>query len=191
MNNLQRGIMRKMIISIFFVLVFLCSCSEPNKPASENLDKYKEIGKKQEQTAAEGMQYQNPMKTIEELSQTIKQQPKNAVIYNNRGTAYHSLGQHQLAVNDYDKAVALKKDYADAYNNRGVAYYSLGKYDKAIEDFNKAISLKQNFGDAYANRGLLYLKLNKKDLGCPDAKKACEFGRCRVSKEAQSKGVCK
>ena len=180
--------MRKIIITIFVVLAFICSCSEQNKPASNNLDKDKE--KVQEKVVSNGGKYANPIKSIEELSMVIKQQPNNALIYNNRGTAYYSLGQHQLAIEDYNKAISLKQNYADAYNNRGAAYYSLGQDKQAIEDFNKAISLKQNLANAYANRGLIYLKQGKKELGCPDAKKACELGQCKVSKEAQSKRIC-
>jgi tetratricopeptide (TPR) repeat protein len=36
-----------------------------------------------------------------------------------------------LLVN-YDKAIALKPDYAEAHNNRGVALYDLRRYDAAL-----------------------------------------------------------
>lgn len=179
--------MRKIIMTLFVILAFICACSEQEKkPVSNNLDKATDM----EKGVAKEKKNTNPMKDIEYLTKMIKEQPQSALAYNNRGTAYHSLKQHELAIEDYNKAINLKKDYADAYNNRGASYYSLGKHQQAIEDFNKAISLKQNFASAYANRGLTYLNQGNKELGCPDAKKACELGICKVSKEAQSKKVC-
>jgi tetratricopeptide (TPR) repeat protein len=45
--------------------------------------------------------------------------------YNNRGNAKRKLGKYQEAIADYNQAIKLKPDYADAYNNRGSAKYDL------------------------------------------------------------------
>ncbi|MGH6907325.1 MAG: tetratricopeptide repeat protein [Aestuariivirga sp.] len=63
------------------------------------------------------------------------------VAYNNRGNAYSNKNEYDLAIADYDKAIALNPEYAEAYNNRGNAYYRKGKYDRAIADYDKAIAL--------------------------------------------------
>ena len=156
--------------------------SEKNKTAPEKIDN--------ERALWNGKKYTDPKKAIEYLNNDIKLQQKNAVKYNNRGTAYYGLGEYQLAIEDYNKAISLKKGYADAYNNRAAAYYSLGKHQLAIEDCNKAIKLKKDFVDAYANRALIYLKLGNKDLGCADARKACELGMCGILEKAKNKGSC-
>jgi len=49
------------------------------------------------------------------------------------------------AVNAYQKAIALKPDYADAYSNMGVAFKDLGKLNNALEAYKKSISLRPNF----------------------------------------------
>ena len=78
------------------------------------------------------------------------------VFYNNRGIDYGEKGEHDLAVEDFTKAIELKPDYALAYNNRGAVYRSKGEYDKAIEDCNKAIQLKSDYAEPYSNRGAAY-----------------------------------
>ena len=45
-----------------------------------------------------------------------------AIAYYNRGIAYYSLGQYELAIADYDEAIRLDPQYAEAYCNRGTAY---------------------------------------------------------------------
>jgi hypothetical protein len=52
-------------------------------------------------------------------------------------------GDNRGAIEDYDQAIQLKSDYADAYYNRGNSYQSLGNKQSAIADFQKAANLYQ------------------------------------------------
>ena len=73
--------------------------------------------------------------------------------YDNRGFAKYVLGQYEEAINDYDKAIELRPDYAPVYKNRGNAKAELGRYEEAITDFDKAIKLEpdnQNFHNGRA-----------------------------------------
>ena len=45
------------------------------------------------------------------------------------------------ALADYDRAIALKPDYADAFNNRGAALAEQGQYEQALSSYEKAITL--------------------------------------------------
>jgi tetratricopeptide (TPR) repeat protein len=175
--------MQKIIILIFLILTFICSCSEKNKTASDWLEKEKALW--------DGKQYTDPKKAIEYLNNAIKLEPNNAETYTKRGAAYINLGQYQQAIEDFNKAIGLKQDYPSAYNNRGAAYYSLGQYQQAIEDFNKAIGLKQDYANAYNNRGTAYLSQGNKELGCRDAQKACALGNCKSLELAKGKGLCR
>ena len=64
-------------------------------------------------------------------------------------------GDFDRAIADFNRAIELKPDYAEAYNNRGNAYSDKGDFDHAIADFSKAIELKPDFPIAYNNRSVV------------------------------------
>ena len=57
------------------------------------------------------------------------------------------------ALASYDKAIALKPDYAEAYNNRGNALTDLKRPADALASYDRAIALKPDYAEAYNNRG--------------------------------------
>jgi tetratricopeptide (TPR) repeat protein len=61
--------------------------------------------------------------------------------YNNRGLSYYGLGQYQLAIDDFSKAIGMKQDYADAYNNRATVYLKQGNNEIGCGDAQKACAL--------------------------------------------------
>lgn len=65
-----------------------------------------------------------------------------------------------VAIAEYDRAIRLKSDNADAYVNRGLLKAKLGQYSGAITDYNRAISLKPDYADGY-----YYRAKAKHDLG--------------------------
>ena len=75
----------------------------------------------------------------------------------------HPLGRHEAALVDFDKAIQLKPDHAEAYNNRGVTKKALGRLDEAREDYQKALALAQESGKedviAAAKRNLRGVRL--------------------------------
>ena len=52
--------------------------------------------------------------------------------------------QYKAAIADYDEAIRLKPDLAEAYNNRGLAKKELGLTDEARKDFETALELARN-----------------------------------------------
>jgi len=46
----------------------------------------------------------------------------------NRGFDYDESGEYRRAIQEYDRAIELDPNYADAYVNRGVTYDNLGNY---------------------------------------------------------------
>ena len=64
------------------------------------------------------------------------------------GLAYNK-GEHNAAIEYYDKIVALDKSYAAAYYNRGLAKVHLLDYIGAVEDFGKAVEIDPNFAAEY------------------------------------------
>ena len=73
---------------------------------------------------------------------------------------------------DFNKAIKIKPDYAEAYYNRGFVYAGRGEYKQAIADFDKAIALKPDLAEAYNNRGLAYAEKGDDDRAIADYDKA-------------------
>lgn len=64
-----------------------------------------------------------------------------ASAYNNRGAAEMNLHNYQSAKADFDTAIMMKTEYANALDNRGRAKIELGDKEGACEDWQKAYSL--------------------------------------------------
>ena len=79
---------------------------------------------------------------VQDYSEAIKLEPKNAEAYNNRANAYSLLGQFNHALRDYDQAIKLDPKNARIYANRGMIKLRQGKGEDAQVDFNKAVELQ-------------------------------------------------
>ncbi len=88
--------------------------------------------------------------------------PKDAVLWNKMGIAYHQMLQLDNALKSYQQAVKLKKDYSEAINNIGTVYYARKNYRRAITYYQRALkiapqtsrsaSIYSNLGTAYFSR---------------------------------------
>ena len=56
-----------------------------------------------------------------------------------RGDSYAEEGQYEMAIQEYDEAIRLERDDADAYYKRGLAHEALGNTKEAERDFESAI----------------------------------------------------
>ncbi len=59
-----------------------------------------------------------------------------------RISVYDILDQSEKAIEDYDKAIEIDPQYAEAYYNRGSAYDILGQSEQARQDYAKAEALR-------------------------------------------------
>ncbi len=72
------------------------------------------------------------------LTKAIKYDKHNFEAYYYRGCAKVNAQKYREAIGDFEKAVELKPDYADAYFNLGRTYYLLNDADKACEYYKLA-----------------------------------------------------
>ena len=98
---------------------------------------------------------------LHEAEALAQQFPQSAILFNIQGSALKDLGRLDLAIKAYNKALAIKPDYANAYNNMGNALKDQGKLEEAIEAYNKALVIKPDYAEAHMNLSFLLLNTNR------------------------------
>lgn len=105
-----------------------------------------------------------PTKALDILTNAIRIYP-TAQLYYNRGLLYYNRNDNKSAIEDYNEAILLKPNFAEAFNSRGNSMKELGKNEDAIQDYNTAILFKPDLALAFNNRGVV-----KHNMGfCNDA----------------------
>jgi tetratricopeptide (TPR) repeat protein len=106
---------------------------------------------------------------------TIAQSTETAADYIAQGDAKYNSGDKQGAIEDYDRAIELDPQNAEAYTYRGTAKYDLGDKQAAIEDYDKAIELQPDLALAYVSRSNVKVDLGDKESAIQDLSTAAEL----------------
>ncbi|KEZ45312.1 hypothetical protein SAPIO_CDS2115 [Scedosporium apiospermum] len=122
-------------------------------------------------------EFDEALKEFENISDTSK-------ILFNMGVIHATLGEHEKAVECYQRAIRLDQYLAVAYFQQGVSNFLLGDFEEALANFNDTLLyLRGNTMIDYAqlgllfklyscevlfNRGLCYIYLQQKDAGLQD-----------------------
>jgi tetratricopeptide (TPR) repeat protein len=80
-------------------------------------------------------------KALKCFSNVLEKLPEDKTVYIARGLVYQDMGNHQFAVNDFNSAINLDPNFAEAYYRRGVSKLKSRRYHEAIEDFRKSLEL--------------------------------------------------
>lgn len=72
------------------------------------------------------------------LTKAIQYDKNNYEAYYYRGCAKTNAMKYKDAISDFEKAIEIKPDYADAYFNIGKVYFLMGDEDKACEYYKLA-----------------------------------------------------
>ncbi|MFM6090550.1 MAG: tetratricopeptide repeat protein, partial [Dolichospermum sp.] len=108
------------------------------------------------------------------INKAIELSPR-AAFYNNRGNVRDDLGDKQGAIDDYNQAIKINPNYAQAYNNRGFVRNELRDKQGAIDDYNQAIKINPNYAKAYYGRGNVRDDLGDKQGAIDDYTQAIKF----------------
>ena len=116
-----------------------------DKSASEELDKaWKAMANKDWAGAA---------KILTALRATHKDNP---VVWFSLGYLHGTLGNSEIAIQQYRTAISLQPNYAMAYYNMGVNYDRLKQYTKSIAAYKNCIALRPDFTKAYYYTGVAH-----------------------------------
>jgi tetratricopeptide (TPR) repeat protein len=76
--------------------------------------------------------------------------------------------QYDRAIQDYDQAIRLKPDDADAFNSRCYARATINQLDAALADCNRSLALRPNDAATLDSGGFNYLKMGRLDAAIAD-----------------------
>jgi tetratricopeptide (TPR) repeat protein len=105
---------------------------------------------------------QETMKKLEALGYLA---PDDADMHNNLGQRYENRGEYRKAIEEYQKAIALRPNHHATYNNLAVCYGKLKMYPEAQAALEKCIQLNPENFSAMTNLAVLYLETGQVDAG--------------------------
>ena len=98
----------------------------------------------------------NYLDALDYYRAALAKRPAGAAVYNKAGIAELMMQRYKEAGKDFERAVHIDRQYADAVNNLGVIEYEEKKYGKAIKQYEKAIRLQPDSASFYSNQGAAF-----------------------------------
>lgn len=88
---------------------------------------------------------------------------QKALLYNQMGRYYASLGKYDKAREFYDQAITIDPYYIEGTTNKGLTYEKEGKWDKALEAYRQTLALdkKDTFAVVLAKKAQEMLEIQK------------------------------
>lgn len=92
----------------------------------------------------------NPLynRAIRDFSQVIRMNPGSAEAYYERGVCFALLNAWEEAIDDWDRALILNRDFFPAYLARGLGRKKRGDARGAVEDFTEVLRINPDEPDA-------------------------------------------
>ncbi len=106
--------------------------------------------------------------SVETYDELIVANPKVGRLRTLRAGAHWARGSTDKALADFDEAIQLGYDTANAFSSRALFLTASGEYEKAIEDFGRAIEKGDHSEATLVNRAAAYLQMNEVDLAIAD-----------------------
>jgi len=92
-----------------------------------------------------------------------------------QGMEYHGQGELDKAIAEYEKAIELEPNDADAHRNLGTAYGEQGKWEESAAAYERAIEIDPDFGEAYGDLAAAYFRLGRIPEALETGEKAIEL----------------
>ena len=106
---------------------------------------------------------QEPGVAVEDLTDAIKIDPKNADALKSRARAHTVLGEHVNAAEDWGLVIALQPADEEALLLRGASHLAANKTSEALGDYNKVSELNAKNIDAYIGRAKTFDRMNDRE----------------------------
>jgi Flp pilus assembly protein TadD len=103
---------------------------------------------------------------------TLSRNPASWMARNNLGSDFLAKGDRKEAIAQFQKALTIKPDFAEALNNLGKALFAKGDREEAIAQFQKALTIKPDFAEALNNLGYALLAKGDREEAIAQFQKA-------------------
>jgi len=87
--------------------------------------------------------------------------PNNPIISNLLGAIYLNLNSHELALEQFEKALTLSPNFVEAHINLGNLLKEKKLYEKSLSHYNMALNINPHLVIGYLNKGNLLKDINK------------------------------
>lgn len=112
--------------------------------------------------------------TLTKLNQEKDKALQDARMFAHQGETDRLMKRYEEAIANFNRAIALKPDYAWAIAHRGEVFRLIESYEKAIADFSHSLLLKPNAW-TLAHRGASYYKLKDYQNALVDINQAIDL----------------
>lgn len=105
----------------------------------------------------------DPAERAEKLSQALEYyrqattlSPHSALLFNEWGSLYYSMGEHEKALEKYRQSLSLDPEYDQTCLLLGNLHLNRKEYDEAAEAYRRALDLNPNLVQAHSVLGYIY-----------------------------------
>ena len=105
------------------------------------------------------------------FNEVLRYEPNSAEALANRGLAYLSKTDYDMAIADFTATIQLRPT-SDVFANRAAAHFNKAEYDHAIQDYTDAIRLSPSDPEFFNGRGASYAGLHDYDRAIQDYDRA-------------------
>ena len=102
--------------------------------------------------------------------------PGDPTVHNIMGVINARIGQAELALTCYNRALAIKPDFAEVHNNRGNLLNRLGQDAEAIASFRQALQIKPEYAEAHNSLGVALYDAGRVDEAAASYRQALKDG---------------
>ena len=103
------------------------------------------------------------MEKIEDLKETVREDPKNLAAWLKLGDIYFDYNRYREAIEAYSHYLSIKPEDSDIRTKMGMMLRGLEDFDGAIEAFRKAAQMNPRHAESRFQLGVLFLQ-EKKDV---------------------------
>jgi len=103
------------------------------------------------------------MEKIEDLKETLREDPKNLQVWLKLGDIYFAYNKYREAIEAYSQYLSIDPENPDIRTKRGIMLRGLGDFDGAIEEFRKTSQVFPQHGESRFQLGAVFLQ-EKKDV---------------------------